>query len=636
MGAVAASGAPLVGGAHELFERWAALDPDRPALVASGREISYGDLNTRADRLAARLRACGVGPEVVVALLVERSVSLFVAVLAVWKARGAYVPLAAAQPPSRISLVLADTAASVVVADRDPRGLFSLSGKHIVRIDQDLGLALGGDSTGSADLSDSADGTDGSAATRTDARNLAYVLHTSGSTGTPKGVLVEHGGVVNLADGLRRRFGDLHEARVLQFAPPTFDAWVWELAMSLLNGGALCLPPAGATLSGDDLARVLRDHRATHFSASPSLLVSLPVGDPPPVSTLVAGGEALPEFLARRWAGRVRMFNAYGPTEATVSATAGRCGDRPGKPALGAVLPGVDLYVLDPAGRPAAVGELGELYVGGAGVARGYLNRPDLTALRFLPDPFAGRPGARMYRTGDLGRRRPDGEVEFVGRVDHQIKLRGFRIEPGEVEEALRAHPRVTGAVVTTAEGDGGHRRLVAYLEVSDGPPVPVPDLRAFLGARLPDYLVPSVFVALDRLPLTPHGKVDRAALPAPTGNRPPLGHDYVPPRGGTERELARLWARLLGLDRVGATDDFLALGGTSLDLVRLREAVTERWAVRLSTVDLVRAHNVRLLAARLDDPDGAGRQPTGSDPPSVRDHRSRTSQRLRARRGKG
>ncbi|MCP2261519.1 amino acid adenylation domain-containing protein [Streptoalloteichus tenebrarius] len=667
------------GGAHELVERWAALAPDRPALVHAGREVGYGELDTRAARLAARLRAHGVGPEVVVALLVDRPVELVVAVLAVWKAGGAYVPLTRAQPASRTAMALADTGAAVLVADQDPPVALPGHVRHVVRLDRGDGATEpteptepdGPDGSGQPDEPEGTDEPDASPAAdavkpRVSGRNLAYVLYTSGSTGTPKGVLVEHAGVVNLAVGLASRFGDLAGARVLRFAPITFDASVWELAMSLLNGGTLCLPSAGSSLTGADLARALREHRATHFSASPSLLASLPATDPPPVATLVAGGEALPEFLVRRWAGRVRLFNAYGPTEATVSATAGRCADQPGKPTLGAVLPGVALYVLDEAGRPSAPGAIGELYVGGAGVARGYLNRPDLTALRFLPDPFSCRPGARMYRTGDLGRRRPDGQVEFVGRVDHQIKVRGFRVEPGEVEEALRAHPHVANAVVTTTDavvttrdavvttrdgvvttrdGVADHRRLVAYLEVPDRRPVPVPELRAFLATRLPDYLVPSVFVALDRLPLTPHGKVDRAALPAPGASRPPLGHDYAPPRGDTERALARLWARVLGLDRVGATDDFFALGGTSLDLARLREEISARWRARVSTADLVRAHNVRLLAARLDGVDGPGGADgpavpgggrSGADVPPVRDHRARTSQRLRARRRKG
>ncbi|GAA2410477.1 hypothetical protein GCM10010191_19210 [Actinomadura vinacea] len=579
-----------VGCAHEAFERWAARTPDRVAVSCADEEITYRELDDRAGALAAELRARGVGPEVVVGVLADHPSQLPLAVLAIWKAGGAYVPLGPGLPANRVAAILADRV-RVVLAGADEAGVLSGYTGDVVSLTA-LPRPASGSPRGGAGPG-----------------HLAYVLFTSGSTGTPKGVLVEHAGVVNLARALRRLYGDLEQARVFQFAPLTFDAWVWELAMSLLNGGTLCVRPDDGPLCGPALSRELRRCSATHLSASPSLLATLPVEDPPPVTTLTAGGEALPASLVERWAPRVRFFNAYGPTECTVGATAGRCHHRPGRPPIGTPLDGVEVHVLDDQGHPVAAGETGEVYIGGAGVARGYLDLPAVTAARFVPDRLSGRPGARLYRTGDLARRLPDGNLEFRGRTDRQLKIRGYRIEPAEVEQALCRHPRVTGAVVGAHERPGMDRRLVAWVgTAATGGSVPVSELREFLSADMPDHLIPSIFVVLPRLPLTAHGKVDHAALPAPERTRPSLGHRYVEPRGTTQRGLALMWSELLLLDRVGADDDFHSLGGTSLDLLRLQEEITARWGVRLSAAELLSARTVRRLAARLDDGPGRDR----------------------------
>lgn len=592
--------------AHELFERWAARKPERVAISHRNGQVTYRQLDRRTEALAAELRGRGVGPETVVGILTDHPGRFAMAVLAVWKAGGAYVPLSPGLPAKRVAAILGGV--RIVLADTKAKELPEDFKGQVVAL-------TGADTWTTANRRTQ----------RPRTENLAYVLFTSGSSGTPKGVLIEHAGVVNLARALRHLYGDLEKARVFQFAPPTFDAWVWELAMSLLNGGTLCVRTDGAPLCGDALARELRRCSATHLSASPSLLATLPVQDPPPVRTLTAGGEVLPESLVDRWRPRVRLFNAYGPTECTVGATAARCDQRAGQPSIGTPLDGVDVHVLDEEGQPVAPGQTGELHIGGPGVARGYLDQPEATAAAFVPDTLSRRPGARLYRTGDMARLRPDGDLEFRGRADRQLKIRGYRVEPGEVERALCRHPRVTGAVAGSHERPGMDRRLVAWVGTAAGAPVTVSELREFLAADLPGHLIPSIFVLLERLPLTPHGKVDRTALPAPERARPRLGNDYTEPLGPTQRGLADLWTQLLLVDQVGADDEFHALGGTSLDLLRLQEEIAARWGVRLPAADLLAAGTIRELAALLD-PD----RPSPGGPPPERHARSHRGQALR------
>jgi amino acid adenylation domain-containing protein/thioester reductase-like protein len=588
--------------AHRWVEAQAARTPDADALVLGDVVLSYGEMNARANRLARRLVALGVAPEERVGIVADRSVEAVVALLAVLKAGGAYVPLDPAAPAAR--------------------GAETVRDAGIRRV---LGLAAHADavrSWGAAPVD--ADGAGDAAELAADAADLlvdvhpgqlAYVIYTSGSTGTPKGVMVRHGALASLAGGFVAAHGFGPGERVLVVPPLSFDASVGDVFPALVSGAALVLHPDPATLTADALLDVCRQQGVTMVDTAAALwglwaddLARRPAPvDPAPLRMVMMGGEAAAlervAAFARATRGAVALVNHYGPTEATVCATLQKTVDGAawrGMSAsipIGRPLPNARAYVLDGRGHPVADGVRGELCLGGEGVARGYLGRPGLTAERFVPDPFADTPGARMYRTGDRVRRLADGALEYLGRTDHQIKLRGYRIEPGEVEAALLALPAVREALVMVREDEPGRRRLVAYLGTSAAPSAS--DLREALRARLPEYMVPSAFVALDALPMTAHGKVDRRALPVP----PAAGEDdrFVAPRTETERALAALWAEVLGTARVGAEDDFFELGGHSLLALPLVNRVVEAFGVDVPLRALFTAPTVARMAAAID-----------------------------------
>ncbi|HEY7770659.1 amino acid adenylation domain-containing protein, partial [Longimicrobium sp.] len=538
--------------------------------------------NARANQLAHHLAARGVGPETRVAICLERGPELVVSLLAVLKAGGAYVPLDPDYPAERLAFMLADSGAPLLLTRLPlPAGL-APHAAQVVCLDANRERieAQSARAPAAGVLPDS----------------LAYVIYTSGSTGRPKGVLVPHRGVGNLAYAQARRFGIDGSSRVLQFASFSFDAAVAELFDALLAGATLVMAPREALLPGPGLLETLRRGRVTVATLPPSVLSILPPDDLPELRTVVSAGEAVDVATVERWSRGRAFVNAYGPTETTVCATSAHCAADGRAPTIGRPLENVLVYVVDAAGRPAPVGVAGELYVGGVGVARGYLGQPGLTAEKFVPDPFGTEAGARLYRTGDRVRWRESAVLEFIGRVDEQVKVRGFRIEPGEIEAALSAHAEVRAARVIVREDAPGEKRLVAY--VVGG--VEAAGLRAHLRESLPEYMVPTAFVALEQLPLTPNGKLDVGALPAP--ELAPDADRHVAPRSPGEEVLAGIWAEVLRLERVGVEDSFFELGGHSLLATRVMSRIREVFAVELPLRALFEGPTVAELAVRVEE----------------------------------
>ncbi|HEY3568484.1 MAG TPA: amino acid adenylation domain-containing protein [Thermoanaerobaculia bacterium] len=580
---------------HELVAAQAARTPDAPAVVAEDGELTYGELAGRAERLARRLRRLGVGPEVPVGLFAERSAALVVAVLGVLEAGGAYVPLDPGYPSGRLAAMLEDTAAPVLLTTSALAGQLP---PHRARV-----LLLDDEEEKETDSGEEAP------ALRPTADNLAAVIFTSGSTGRPKGVMLPHRGLVNRLLWAQHAYRLGPADAVLLKAAFGFDFAIWELFAPLLAGARLVVARPGGHVDPAYLARAIRAHGVTLVHFVPSMLdVFLSEEGTPALPSLrqvFAGGEALSPALRERFLARfpgVPLDNQYGPTEISIDTTRWVCapGQDPLRVSLGRPIGNTRVHLLDRAGSPVPAGAAGVLHVGGAGVARGYLGRPDLTAERFVPDPFADAPGERLYDTGDLARRLPDGNLEFLGRADSQVKVRGVRVEPGEVETALLRHPAVAAAAVG-ADADG--TRLAAWVVLRPDAGAAPAALRDFLRDWLPEAMLPSLFVPLEALPQTPSGKLDRRSLPAPEA----AARQTLAPSTPAERVLAGIWSDLLGVEAVGAQDDFFDLGGHSLLATRLVSRVRQTFGVELALRAVFEAPTLAVFAARVDRERGGG-----------------------------
>jgi amino acid adenylation domain-containing protein len=577
--------------AYRVFEDRCAEHPGRVAVIDGDQSHSYADINAAANRLARTLRRQGVGAGTPVGVLLPRSVASVVAMLAVAKAGGAYVPLDPSYPDGRLRLVIADVRPAVVVC-LDPARAGELCPPDpvpaLLAPEVTCGEASNLDGTPTPD-------------------QVAYMIHTSGSTGTPKGVLAHHRGLSNVVAAKIDGFDVRPDSRVLQFVSFGFGVSITDVYMTLTAGATLVVRPDGA-VAGRDLAALIRRHEVTNLVLPASVLAALPEEPLPSVRAIAVGGEPCAAALVDQWAPGRHFVQAYGPTEAAVASTMAVCAAGTGTPPIGRPIPGVRVYVLDANGAPTPIGVTGELYIAGAGVSHGYLNRPELTAAAFVPDTavtddaVTDTTGGRMYRTGDLAHWRADGQLVLSGRIDDQVQLRGVRVELGDVEAALRAHPAVSEAAAAVREHPVAGQLLVAYL-VADPPPTAA-ELRAFLGARLPEHSVPAVYVPLPRLPRTGTGKLDRRSLPEPPEHPPEVASR--PPATVTEEVLAEIWGVVLSGAagenvEPGAEDDFFVLGGQSILAAAVMAQVRERFEVNLSVRTLFETPTIATLAIRVE-----------------------------------
>jgi surfactin family lipopeptide synthetase A len=581
---------------HELVQEQAERTPHAVAVVQEKRSLTYAELNARANQLARYLRNRGVGPDVRVGISLESSPELLIALLGVLKAGGACVPLDPKYPSERIEYMIGDAQVPVLIADEDSVASISTQVAELVSFADDWEqIAL-----------ESRENLEGAA----DPQNLAYVIYTSGSTGKPRGVLLTHGGLVNHNQASINLYGLTAKDRVLQFSSISFDIALEEIFPTLMSGGTLVLKTADMPLNASGFLRWIRQRRVTvldlptaywHELVHEAADLNAPV--PPDLRLIIVGGEKASAAALAAWrkvsGERVRWINTYGPSEASVIATAFEPGAAiPTSLPIGRPIANVQVHLLDSLLQQVPVGIRGELHIGGAGVARGYLNRPELSAQKFIPDPFRNEAGARLYKTGDLARYLPSGEIEFLGRSDDQVKIRGFRVELGEIENTLSQHSGVAETVVIAA-GNNGNKSLVAYFVPERKVPTQS-ELRTFLKDRLPDYMVPSAFVMLEAMPLNPNGKVDRRKLPAPQAADLDLEDRFVAPRDTLESQLANIWETILAKHPIGVHENFFELGGHSLLAVRLMHRIEQTFGKRLPISTLLHAPTVEALANML------------------------------------
>jgi len=571
----------------ELFESTVARFADEPAVIFGDRSSSYAEVNARANQLARRFVAAGIGPDTLVAVAVPRSDDLVVVLLAVLKAGGAYLPLDPTYPADRLAHMIADARPALLVRSSEVPGLSGELAEYVV---DEPELQADCDREPTSDL------TDADRLSPLYASHLMYVIYTSGSTGTPKGVAVAHAGTADMIATHAHRIGPGPGDRVLQWASISFDAAFWDITLALLSGAALVMASADDVLPGDSLRDTLLKYKITHATLPP---VALSVTDAEGVllgGTVMSTGDACTPTLVRKWAPGRRLFNGYGPTEVTVGSTlSGPVDPTDDEITIGTAWTGETVHVLDDRLQEVADGIEGELYLAGPGVARGYLNRPGITATRFVPDPH-GAPGSRMYRSGDRGSRRADAELLFAGRADAQVKVRGFRVELGEVEAALAGHPAVELAVATV-EGDLADARVVAYLTTSPGTEATPQELRRHAGLSLPEHMVPSTVTVLDHLPTTSNGKIDRAALRTQIAKKPAARQHTWQEGTPYDEVLCGIVAELLDLPAVTADQNFFEIGGHSVLATKLAARIRQDLGIKVPMRPVFEASSISELA---------------------------------------
>jgi amino acid adenylation domain-containing protein len=597
---------------HHLFEAQVEQTPDAVAVVIEDQQLTYRELNSRANQLAHYLQGLGVEPEVLVAICIKRSLEMVVGLLGILKAGGAYVPLDPAYPKERLRYMLSDSQVPILLTQEQLVSELPEDKARVVALDRDWEVI--------------ATQTQENPVTEVKASNLAYIIYTSGSTGKPKGVMIEHQSVVNLTATMRVEYGMVSSDRVLQFSSLSFDSATDEIYNCLTAGGTLVLRTDEMLSSVSTFVQKCREWKLTvlelptaYWHQIISELATTGESLPTSVRLVSFGGEAaLPEKL-RLWQRCVNdwrryhqmgepplLINGYGPTEATVEATIYKLSesvleDTRSQVPIGRPIGNVQAYILDRYLQPVPIGVPGELHIGGDGLARGYLNRPELTAEKFIPNPFNDEPGTRLYKTGDLVRYLPDGNIEYLGRIDNQVKIRGFRIELGEIETVLGQHPAVRETLLLVREDIPGDKRLVAYLIPKEEPAATTNELRHFLREKLPSYMIPSAFVMLETIPLTPNGKVDYRALPAPDKAQLELEERFVAPRTPVEEELAAIWTNVLGLEQIGVHNNFFDLGGHSLLAIQAISRLRQAFQVELSVRSLFESPTVAQLAELIE-----------------------------------
>ncbi|MBD2385754.1 non-ribosomal peptide synthetase [Cylindrospermum sp. FACHB-282] len=595
---------------HQLFEEQVVRSPDAIAVVFEDKQLTYRELNQRANQLAHHLQQQGVGPEVLVGICVERSLEMVVGILAILKAGGAYLPLDPVYPPERLGFMLEDAQISVLLTQQQLVAGLPQHDAKVICLDSDENAIAQASQQNLNNL--------------TTPDNLAYVIYTSGSTGKPKGVTIQHRSLVNYTHAACLHYGLQPSDRILQFASISFDAAAEEIFPCLTQGATLVLRTESMLSSIPDFLEKCSDWKLTVLDLPTAFwhqltteLVEKDLPLPEQLRLVIIGGEkALSERLIlwhKHVSKDVQLINSYGPTETTIVATISNLSQSTKlEVPIGKAIQNVQTYILDSCLQPTPIGVPGELYIGGVGVARGYLNRPELTAEKFILNPFNQNSGARLYKTGDLVRYLPNGEIQLLGRIDDQVKIRGFRIELGEIEAKLNQHPDVSQSVVLAWGDELGDQRLVAYIQYQSQQTPKVTELRSFLKEQLPQYMIPAAFVLLSTLPLLPNGKIDRRGLPAPEMMRPELEVGYVMPQTEVERTIAQIWQQALNIEKIGIHDNFFELGGHSLLMVKVNSQLREILQTDLSMLDMFRYPTISSLAENFSQ----SKKPTSTQQP--------------------